>query len=500
MSGSLPGPGGAATGSTGGLATGGRDDVTAVVLAAGQSRRMGGGLNKVFYWVAGRPLLVWSLGALAAAGIRRFVVVLRGDDVPLWERWVQPRLPWTMETAVVVGGEEREDSVFAALTHLAPLPPPWVLIHDGARPLVTPHLVRRVLEAARRYGAAVPALPVRDTIKRVAPLGFPGPRPKEASARGSTPPGGPGASHKTCGAGDRPAPSAAAAPEGVTLPEPAVDWVEETLPRHVLRAVQTPQGFAFPLLWRAHQAARSSGQRGFTDDAAMVERLGVPVAVVPGDPQNLKLTYPDDLPAIEMGLAGRPGRPKEGPEGAESLAPARTGGPVPGEGEGGALPLRFGIGYDVHPVAAGRRLVLGGVDIPASFGLAGHSDADVVLHAVMDALLGAAGLPDIGQLFPSSEPRWAGVDSRLLAQLVVQRLQEAGWAPVQVDVTVVAEQPRLAPYVQAMRREMASVLGVPPARVGLKATTHEGLGAIGRGEGIAALAVAVIAPRRAPRV
>jgi 2-C-methyl-D-erythritol 2,4-cyclodiphosphate synthase len=160
-----------------------------------------------------------------------------------------------------------------------------------------------------------------------------------------------------------------------------------------------------------------------------------------------------------------------------------------------SLPFRIGHGYDVHRFAAGRRLVLGGVEIAHERGLDGHSDADVVLHALMDALLGAAGLPDIGHLFPNTDPAWRGADSRALLRAVVTRLLEAGWRVGNVDLTIVAEAPKIAPHIPAMRERIAADLAIAPDAVGLKATTNEKMGFVGRREGIAAMAVALIARR-----
>lgn len=156
--------------------------------------------------------------------------------------------------------------------------------------------------------------------------------------------------------------------------------------------------------------------------------------------------------------------------------------------------MRVGIGYDVHPLAPGRRLVLGGLTVPYELGLAGHSDADALTHALMDAILGACGLPDIGTLFPSSDPKYEGADSLDLLDEVLRRARRAGWQVAQVDCVVVAQKPRLAEYLPRMRQTLATRLGLPAEAVGLKATTPEGLGALGRGEGIAALAVALVEP------
>ena len=154
--------------------------------------------------------------------------------------------------------------------------------------------------------------------------------------------------------------------------------------------------------------------------------------------------------------------------------------------------MRIGIGYDIHRFQEGRPLVLGGLTLPGETGLGGHSDADVVLHAVIDALLGAAGMGDIGQRYPPDDPAYAGADSRRLLAEVRAALEDAGYRPQSVDATVIAERPKLAPHLPRMRQAIAEALGLDPARVNVKATTNEGIGAIGRGEGIAAIAVALL--------
>jgi 2-C-methyl-D-erythritol 4-phosphate cytidylyltransferase/2-C-methyl-D-erythritol 2,4-cyclodiphosphate synthase len=230
--------------------------------------------------------------------------------------------------------------------------------------------------------------------------------------------------------------------------------VAETLDRSRLWLAQTPQGFRRELLERAH----AGGAEG-TDDAGLVAALGVPVRLVEGERTNTKLTYPEDLASLP----------------------------------GGRIPsVAVGLGQDVHRLVPGRRLVLGGVVIPAEFGLEGHSDADVVAHAVADAVLGAAGLGDIGRHFPPSDERWRGADSLDLLRRCVEMAGEAGWRPVQADCVVTAERPRLGPHVPAMRARLAGALGCPSERVNVKAGTAEGLGALGRGEGIAASAVVLL--------
>lgn len=254
----------------------------------------------------------------------------------------------------------------------------------------------------------------------------------------------------------------AAVPVDDTVKQGEGGWVLGTLDRSGLFRIQTPQAFRRALLERAHQKAAGEGFRG-TDDASLVERLGQRVRLVPGTPMNLKVTVPEDLALAEAVL-----RQRETP----------TGSP------------RVGIGFDVHRFASGRRLILGGVEIPAPRGLTGHSDADVVLHAVMDALLGAAGLGDIGAHFPPADPAYAGASSLELLRRVRDLLASRGWKAAHVDVMVMAEGPRLAPHVPAMRSAIAAVLGLAEDGVNVKATTLEGMGALGRGEGIAAQAIA----------
>lgn len=246
--------------------------------------------------------------------------------------------------------------------------------------------------------------------------------------------------------------------------------VTATLDRRQLWAVQTPQGFWAPLLIRAHRAAREEGFYA-TDDSALVERLGVKVKIVMGSYQNLKVTTGEDLERAELLLAGR--EPAE-----------RPGEPAP--------PVRTGLGYDVHRLVEGRPLILGGIEIPHSRGLLGHSDADVLLHAVMDALLGALALGDIGQHFPDHDPRYAGASSRQLLEEVCRLVREKLYRVSNLDCVIVAEQPKLAPYIAAMRETLAQTLRVPVDCISVKATTTEGLGFAGRGEGIAAYAMACL--------
>jgi 2-C-methyl-D-erythritol 4-phosphate cytidylyltransferase/2-C-methyl-D-erythritol 2,4-cyclodiphosphate synthase len=257
---------------------------------------------------------------------------------------------------------------------------------------------------------------------------------------------------------------------------PVVDTIKQagpdgriiaTPPRDELYQAQTPQTFSFDLLLSAYRYADRHGLAA-TDDASLVEQMGETVYVSEGHPDNLKVTTPDDLARAEWILRRRLGQ----------IIPQ----------------ARVGVGHDVHALVEGRPLILGGVDVPHPQGLAGHSDADVLFHAISDALLGAAALGDIGQHFPDTDPQWAGADSGGLCRRVADLLAEAGWLPSNVDATLICEHPRLAPHILQMRSNIAAALDLPLAAVSVKATTTEGLGFAGRGEGIAAEAVVLIQP------
>jgi 2-C-methyl-D-erythritol 4-phosphate cytidylyltransferase/2-C-methyl-D-erythritol 2,4-cyclodiphosphate synthase len=311
----------------------------------------------------------------------------------------------------ITGGERRQDSVMEGLKALSD-DVSIVLVHDAARPFATPDLTERVIAAARAHGAAVPVIPVPDTVKRLD--------------------------------GDR---------------------VDETVDRSGLGLAQTPQGFRRDIIELAY---RELAGVDVTDDAAAVERLGLPVAVVSGEPGNFKVTTPVDLQLASV------------------VANCRR-----GMGPG----YRAGTGSDTHRLVKGRDLVLCGVKIPFEKGLDGHSDADVATHAVCDALLGAVAEGDIGVHFPPGDPTYKGISSLVLLEKVVAMVRERNCRVVSVDVTVVAEAPRLAPHVQKMRRSLAAVLDLDIQAVSVKATTTEGTGPEGQGLAISSSAVAVVTER-----
>ena len=258
----------------------------------------------------------------------------------------------------------------------------------------------------------------------------------------------------------------------VVVAIPCVDTIKEvegaqisrTLDRSRLYRAQTPQGALTPLLQRA--MASLTSEEGITDDASVLERAGVPVKVLPGKEDFFKVTTPGDWKRfIDMT-------------------------------EKKELPFRIGQGYDIHRYDESRPLMLGGVRIAEKGGLLGHSDADVLLHAIMDALLGAAGLRDIGYYFPDTDERFAGADSKKLLIHVKQLLEEEGYAIGNIDSTVIAEKPKLAPHISAMKESIAAALEISPSQVGVKATTNEKLGTIGRKEGMAAMASVLICKQR----
>jgi 2-C-methyl-D-erythritol 4-phosphate cytidylyltransferase / 2-C-methyl-D-erythritol 2,4-cyclodiphosphate synthase len=247
--------------------------------------------------------------------------------------------------------------------------------------------------------------------------------------------------------------------------------VAATIDRYHLEAAETPQGFEFSAIHEAHQKAAAAGL-SFTDDAAVAEWAGIEMRTVAGEEGNIKLTTAADIAGADRRLAG------------EDLLRA---------GE-----VHVGVGYDVHALGPGSEVMLGGVAIPHTRGLVGHSDADVVLHAVTDAVLGALGEGDIGQHFPPSDAQWRGVSSARFLADAAARVRARGGAIAHLDIAYIGEGPKIAPYREAMRASIAKICGIPVARVGVKATTNEGLGFIGRGEGVAAHAVATIRLPYAP--
>lgn len=408
--------------------------VAAIVVAGGRGSRFGGDLPKQFLEVRGRSLVQRAVDAFVASPhVHDVVLVLPGEFVG------RPDAPIALPPGVrtVAGGERRQDSVAAGFEALGAAD--VVLVHDAARPFVTDDLIARAIAAAAAHGAAIAALPARDTVKR-------------GALRGD-----------------------------------AVHIVE-TIPRETVHLAQTPQAFRREILAEAIALGRAGTEA--TDEAALAEAAGHPVVLVEGDPHNIKVTTQADLPIAAAIAALREPLiashvPSEGLGGmrarSASLQPT----------------LRVGIGYDSHRFGEGRQLVLGGVWIPHDHGLVGHSDADAVSHAVTDAILGGCGLGDIGRLFPDTDPQWKDADSLVLLGMAVARVREAGYDVGNVDVVVICERPKIGPHAQAMREGLARALGIDPSMVSVKGKTNEGVDATGRGEALAVHAVATLVHRGA---
>lgn len=404
-----------------------------VIVAAGRGARMGGP-PKQFRHVGGAPLVVHTLRAFqkTAGWVAHPILVVAGDQIDHAKQLLTEH--GLTHVVVCQGGAERVDSVRRGFAHVPP-DIQLVAIHDAARPLVKPELITRVLACADEHGAALPALPARDTIKL---------------ATGQ-------------------------------LSEGAV--VRQTIDRQRVYLAQTPQIFRRQLLASALTSWVDRGKPPVTDDAQLVELAGFEVKLVEGDPANFKVTITEDLDRLEQVLERQ--QQQAGMDKRVPRSAVRTGPPAAGN------IVRVGIGYDVHRLVPGRRLILGGVQIDFELGLDGHSDADVLAHAIGDALLGAAALGDIGQHFPPNDERYKDADSLQLLAAISRLLAEHGVGIGSIDSVVICERPKLAPHVPAMRGRLAEALGLPIHAVSVKATTSERLGFTGRQEGIAAQASAV---------
>jgi 2-C-methyl-D-erythritol 4-phosphate cytidylyltransferase/2-C-methyl-D-erythritol 2,4-cyclodiphosphate synthase len=385
--------------------------IAVIVVAAGRGERAssaGDSSPKQYRDLAGTPVLSRSIAAfLGRDDVSWVVPVIHSEQL---DRYAALGLDDPRLLPPVTGGETRQASVLAGLTALSARRPDLVLIQDAARPLVSSEVIGAVIEALKGSEAALPVVPVTDTIKR--------------SIDGRT--------------------------------------VTSTEDRKTLFAAQTPQGFRFPQILSAHLRAGRM-PREFTDDAAIAEWAGLSVALTPGSTHNLKITHPEDFARAERLL-----------------------------GKETAMETRIGTGFDVHPFDTGNSVWLGGVEIPHTHKLKGHSDADVALHALTDAIYGALGEGDIGKHFPPSDPQWKGAASSIFLQHAAGLVSERRGRIVNLDITIVCEAPRVGPHVEAMKAAIGGVCGISANRIAIKATTSEQLGFTGRGEGIVAMASASI--------
>ena len=387
--------------------------IAVVIVAAGRGERAGQSAEgpKQYRRIGGRPIIARTLDAfLAHASIGPIVVTIHPDDGELFDAAVGGARG---KVIVVHGGATRQDSVRLGLVALRDHDPQKVLIHDAARPFVDAALIDRVIAATGERQAALPAVPVAETLKR----------------------------------GD------------------AHELVSDTVSRDGLYLAQTPQGFPYWPINAAHEKAHHAGKTGFTDDAAIAEWAKIPVKIVAGSPDNVKLTWARDIAMADQRLSG------------SSVA----------------FPdVRTGNGYDVHAFEPGDHVVLCGISIPHDKRLSGHSDADVALHALTDALLATCGAGDIGTHFPPSDPQWRGAASRIFVEHAARLVRDKGGRIANADITLIAEAPRVGPHRAAMVAALAGMLAIAPERISIKATTNEKLGFVGREEGIAAIATASV--------
>lgn len=383
----------------------------ALIVAAGSGTRAAtpGAPPKQYAHLAGQMVLTRTLGLFCAhPRVDRVLAVIAQEHRALYEAAATALPDPSKLLPPVPGGAQRQLSVLHGLRALEADAPKIVLIHDAARPLTPPEVISRVVDGVREHGASIAAVPVADTLKR--------------------------------------------GQNGL---------IEGTLDRTGLWRAQTPQGFAYEAIRRAHEQAAATGG-SFTDDASIAEWAGMPVSLALGSERNLKITSREDMALAESLIA--------------QLSETRV-----------------GCGFDVHAFGPGDTVWLCGVPIPHERALSGHSDADVGLHALTDAILGAVGAGDIGAHFPPSDPQWQGAASRVFLGHAAGEVARRGGLIINVDVTLICEEPKIGPHREPMRAAVAEILRAPVSRVSVKATTSEKLGFTGRREGIAAMATASVA-------
>lgn len=382
--------------------------VAAVVVAAGRGTRTGLDYPKQYKVMGGSPMVRESLRVFTThPDVHVVLPVIHPDDGARFAAAAEG-----LDLAKPVpGAATRQGSVRAGLEALAKEAPEIVLVHDAARPFTSAALVSRAIAAASAHGAAIPGMPVTDTVKLVDAQGI----------------------------------------------------ITATLDRAAMRTVQTPQAFRFQTLLDAHRRAAAAGREDFTDDGALVEWAGLKVSIFEGEAGNIKMTTADDFARAER------------------------------DAHAALSDIRTGIGYDIHSFDRdGDGVWLGGIKIPYDRRLSGHSDADVAIHALVDAILGALGDGDIGVHFPPTDEQWRGASSDKFLTFAVERVKARGGMVAHLDVAIVCEAPKVNPHREAMRARLAEITGISLDRVGVKATTNEKLGALGRSEGVAAMATATV--------
>lgn len=385
-----------------------------LIVAAGRGERAGPAEGpKQYRPIGGAPVLFHTVQGFARwPHTASIVIAIHEDDTALYEA-CSLGFPDAVRIEAVTGGATRQASVLKGLEAFEGSGITHVMIHDAVRPFFTPRLLDAIREAHMAGERAVlPVTPVADTLKRATEDGY----------------------------------------------------CDGTVPRDGLHAAQTPQSFDYALILAGHRAAAAAGRDDFTDDAAIAEWQDVPVRLVEGDRDNIKLTLRRDIELADERLRG------------EMIPDIRT-----------------GNGYDVHQLVAGDGVTLCGVFIPHDRRLKGHSDADVALHALTDALLATCGAGDIGDHFPPSDPQWKDAASRIFLEHAARIVREKDGTIMNADISIIAEAPRIGPHRESMRRMLADILGIALERCSVKATTNETIGFVGRGEGIAAIATATVA-------
>ena len=384
--------------------------VVAVIVAGGSGIRAGGSLPKQYQLVGGQPVIRLTLETFLRHPLIEAVQTVIGLGHE--ELFAKATLGLSINKPVA-GGGTRQDSCRAGLEACQIRNPQKVLIHDAARPFLSLDLISNVINELDHADAVIPGLPVADTMKY--------------------------------------------APSGV---------IERTVDRAALWFVQTPQGFIYDRILKAHHNALAAGQTSFTDDAAVAEYAGMKVQIIAGEQKNRKLTTQHDITEADR-------------ENRNRLFESRP-------------DIRTGHGVDFHVFEKGDGVTLCGVKIPHSHKLKGHSDADVALHAVTDAILGSIGERDIGQHFPPTDKKWKAAASAIFVNKAMELLQARGGIVAHIDITILAEAPRIGPHIDAMKLNLQNLLGIGSDRIGIKATTTEGMGAIGRKEGMSAHAIATV--------
>lgn len=369
------------------------DSIAALILCAGSGTRTGLGYNKILYYAGRKTVLETTLDAFEKSKVTSVILVINPND----ENKIREIAANYKNVQFVYGGETRSESVRCGLKAAENCG--IIVIHDGARPFVSPALIDKTIDSAAKYGSGIAAVPAIDTIKEVE-------------------------------SGN----------------------IVKSLPREKLYLMQTPQTFSYKLICDAYQKISGS----FTDDAAIFETAGNTPKIVLGEYENKKITTQNDLFDI----------------------PAEN--------------IKIGLGFDVHELTPKRKLILGGVEIAHDKGLEGHSDADVLVHAIMDALLSAASLPDIGVLFPDNDPATEGISSLLLLDRVKEKLDNGHYGIGNISAVIMAQKPKLASVIPAMRETLAKHLGTDIKRINISATTTENLGIVGEEKGIAASATCIL--------